>query len=271
LVKAEVLSMFEFILFIMINFNSNKTKMKLKLIVLFFAVCFLSACSTKSDKNSTAETSSENNGIEIVYRPYKHTTDLIEYEIPVVKGTSIKHGIQKRYNRNGSLYSTIPYLRGMREDTAYTYYMAAEGVDPKVWKEQVYKNDKLNGICKRYHENGVLQAEYEYKNGLPAIGLKEYSTSGKELDQPTLTVTTNKVLSGIYVSAKLSKQMSNVDFYLGDLVEGKYLPEGLKGLQIKNGLGEVIVDEGTESVTISAIYSTRYRNRGIVSRIIRIE
>ncbi|WP_346854738.1 hypothetical protein [uncultured Draconibacterium sp.] len=245
--------------------------MKLKLIVLLGMVYFFSACSTKPNKNSGSETSSENDGIEIVYRPYKNTTDLIEYEIPVVKGTSIKHGIQKRYNRNGSLYSTIPYLRGMREDTAYTYYMAAEGVEPKVWKEQVYENDELNGICRRFHENGVLQAEYEYKKGLPAIGLKEYSTSGKELEQPTLIVTTNKVHSGFYVSAKLSKSMSNVDFYLGDLVEGKYLPEGLKGLQIKNGLGEVIVENGTTKVTISAIYSTRYRNRGILTKTIHLE
>jgi len=257
-------------LVILINFISNKTTMKLKLIVIFSAVLCTSSCSTKTKNNSTSETKTENDGIEIVYKPYKHTTDLIEYEIPIVKGTSIKHGIQKRYYRNGSLYSTIPYLKGIREDTAYTYYLGTEGVKSKIWKQQVYENDKLNGICKRYHDNGELQAVYEYKNGLPAIGLKEYSRTGKELEQPQLILNSNRVQSGIYISAKLTKPMSNVDFYLGELVEGKYFPENLKGLQIKNGVGEVIVDASIMSVTITAFYSTRYSNRGLVTKTIRL-
>lgn len=86
-------------------------------------------------------------------------------------GSGIKHGIQKRFYRNGSLYSTIPYRQGKRADTAFTYNLAADGGKSNVWKEQLYKNNHLDGICKRYHADGMLLAEYEYKNGLQRVGL----------------------------------------------------------------------------------------------------
>uniref|UniRef100_UPI003217E9E9 toxin-antitoxin system YwqK family antitoxin n=1 Tax=uncultured Draconibacterium sp. TaxID=1573823 RepID=UPI003217E9E9 len=244
--------------------------MRTNLFFVFIGVIFVCSCSTKSGNDSNSQPEPKDDGIRIVYKPYKNTKDLIEYEIPVVEGTSIKHGIQKRFYRNGSLYSTIPHVAGNREGIAYTYYMAAEGVTPMVWKEQPYKNNKLHGICKRYHEDGMLQAVYEYREGLPGVGLKEYSKSGKEIVQPTLIVSSKRVHNGYYITAKLSKQMGNTDYYIGNLTEGKYLPNGLKGLQTRNGAGEIVVSANTQKVTITAVYSTRYRNSGLVSKTIRL-
>jgi hypothetical protein len=61
-----------------------------------------------------------------------------------------------------------------------------------------------------------------------------------------------------------------VDYFIGNLVEGKYLPKGLKGLQVKNGLGEVMVGTSEKSVTITAVFTTRYRNKCLLSKTIKL-
>lgn len=241
---------------------------------IFFVVAaffFLGSCNTKPQPKNKQAAKTENDSIEVVYKPYSGTTDLTEYEIPIRKGTKVKHGIQKRFYRNGSLYSEIPYKNGKRVGTAYTYYPAAPGVKPAVWKEQNYVENKLNGICKRYHDDGTLQAEYEYKNGNPAVGLKEYSKSGKAIKQPTLIISSNRTARGYYVSIRLSNKQKNVDYFIGNLVDGKYLPKGLKKLQVKNGLGEVMVDNSTKNVTLTAVFATRYRNKCIISKTISLQ
>lgn len=244
--------------------------MKRNLFILLVFVIGISSCNTNQKQVDADEEKAENDSIQIVIKPYENTKDLVEYEIPILKGTSIKHGVQKRYYRSGSLYSEIPYTNGKREGTAYTYYLAAEGVKPAVWKEQNYTNNLLNGICKRYHENGTLQAEYEYKNGNPGTGLKEFSQSGKPINQPTLIVSANRTANGYYISARLSNDLKNVDYFIGNLVEGKYLPQGLKGLQVKNGLGEIMFDASEKSVTITAMFATRYRNKCLLSKTIKL-
>ena len=236
-----------------------------------FALLFLiAACTTQPKKQEAGLASAEADSIQLIKKPYKNS-DAIEYEIPVLRGTSMKHGIQKRFYSNGSLYSAIPYNHGLKVGTAYTYYLAAEGVKPSVWKEQFYKKNKLDGICKRYHENGMLQAEYEYKEGNPGLGIKEFTKSGKAIKQPTLIVSANRTATGYYVNASLSKKTTNVDYFIGDLVEGKYLSKGLKGLQVKNGLGEVIVAASKKKVTVTAVFSTRYRNKCVVSKTISLQ
>ena len=197
---------------------------------------------------------------------YKNSTTAVEYEIPVVKGTNIKHGTQKRYYRHGSLYSEIPYVAGKRDGLAITYYPVTVDAKSIVWKEQAYKDDNLEGICKRYHRNGELQAEYEYKNGLPAVGLQEYYQSGNPVKLPELVLNKTRTLEIFYITARLSDSSKNVDYFIGDLVEGKYLPANLKGLQVVNGVGEILVSLTTKQVTITAVKFTKYKNRYIVSK-----
>ncbi|WP_319481235.1 hypothetical protein [uncultured Draconibacterium sp.] len=236
---------------------------------LFAALLFLVACNSDSKKESQDTTSEETSGLEIIKRPYRNS-DQIEYEISVVKGTAIKHGTQKRYYLHGSLYSAIPYIAGKKQGVAYTYYQASLDSEPQIWKEQSYEENELHGICKRYHRNGTLQAEYEYKNGLRAVGLKEYTESGKEIEEPKLLLTKHRVATGYLIEARLSDDYDNVDYFIGELIEGKYLPQKMKGLQTRNDVGEIIVSQTSGSVTITAEYSTRYRNRGVVSKTINL-
>lgn len=60
----------------------------------------------------------------------------------------------------------------------------------------------------------------------------------------------------------------NVDYFVGDLVEGKYLPDNLKGMQVKNGVGEILLPPETKKVTITAVMYTGYQNYCIVSKTI---
>lgn len=233
------------------------------------ALLFLLACNSEPKKETSENASKENSGLEIVKRPFQNS-EQIEYEISVVKGTAIKHGMQKRYYLHGSLYSAIPYVAGKKQGVAYTYYQAALDREPLVWKEQPYEEDELHGMCMRYHRSGTLQAEYEYKNGLRAVGLKEYTESGKAIEAPSLLLTKHRIATGYLIQARLNDDFDNVDYYIGDLLEGKYMPKKMKALQTRNNIGEVVVSQTSGTVTITAEYSTRYRNRGVVSKSIQL-
>jgi hypothetical protein len=244
--------------------------MKSYLVILFPLVILLSNCLTNPGNPVSENDKTSNDSIQIIKQTYANSPNVVEYEIPVLKGTKTRHGIQKRYYLHGSLYSNIPYNHGKREGTAFTYYQGITGAKLAIWKKQLYINNKLEGTCQRYHRNGNLQAEYEYKNGLPAIATKEFSESGKPIKIPNLILIKSKTSGGYYITARLSNNLQKVDYYIGKLVEGKYLPEGLKGLQVKKGLGEIIIYNTTESVTITAVYITRYRNKCLISKTITL-
>jgi hypothetical protein len=233
------------------------------IIILFFGCNNQQTGQQQETVNSKPAT---NEGISVITRLYENSATAVEYEIPVIKGTNIRHGVQKRYYKHGSLYSEIPYLAGKRNGVAYTYYPVAGKAEPVIWKEQPYVNDILEGICKRYHRDGRLQAEYEYKNGMPATGLKEYYQSGNPVKLPDLILNKARTLENYYVTARLSDGSKNVDYFIGDLIEGKYLPENLKGLQVVQGTGEILLPLDTKTATITAVKFTDYKNRYIVSK-----
>ncbi|HBL77328.1 MAG TPA: hypothetical protein DD458_19030 [Prolixibacteraceae bacterium] len=194
----------------------------------------------------------------------------MEYEIPILKGTNLRHGIQKRYYSHGSLYSEIPYVRNERSGIAYTYYKAYKGEKPAVWKEQPYVNGKLNGICKRYYENGKIQAEYEYKDGMPAVGLKEYSESGGDIKLPELSVKSAPTERYYYVTAQLSKPVNKIIYYTGELVEGRFMPENLKKMQERDGTAEILIPKDVAKVTVVATFNTRLSNECILAKTISL-
>ena len=100
--------------------------------------------------------------------------------------------------------------------------------------------------------------------------MKEYSESGKPVNLPDLLLTKSRIADGYFISARLTNNSQKVDYYIGNLIEGKYLPEGLKGLQVKKGLGEIVVPNTTKSITITAVYITRFRNKCIISKTINL-
>lgn len=238
--------------------------MKTKYIIAF--LLFFSLFSCNQTKKGIPNNETAQDSVTIITQAFKNSPNVIELEVPVLRGTQTKHGVQKRFYLHGSLYSEIPYKNGNRNGIALTYYPGTKDAKPIVWKEQPYINNKLEGICRRYHQNGKLQAEYEYKNGLPATGLKEYYQSGNPVKFPDLTLKYVRTADNYFITAKLTNGSKKVDFFIGDLVEGKYLPKTLKGLQVVNGVGEILVPLSAKEVTITALNSTDYSNSYIISK-----
>ncbi len=243
--------------------------MSVTLVAVFFNSCFLI-----NSKQEVAETDvNANDSLEVVNVPFKHNPKKIEYEIQVLKGTKVIHGVKKRFYEHGSMYSQIPYKKGKKHGTAYTYYQEYKGGKPNIWKEQPYTEGKLDGVCHRYHRNGKMQSEYEYKKGLPEIGLKEWKESGEEVKLPKLIVTKEIVNHQIHIKARMSNKAKNVKYYSGKLVEGKYVPKNQVPLLTKNGIGELTVPHTStqKSVTVTAILNTRYRNTYYTAKTIYLE
>ncbi|VAW14347.1 hypothetical protein MNBD_BACTEROID01-1502 [hydrothermal vent metagenome] len=247
--------------------------MKAQIILLIFLpFIILPSCFNQSAKKVSDE-KAVGDSILVIQKVFANSPDKIEYEIPVLKGTKLRHGVQKRYYLHGSLYSKISYKRNKRAGMAYTYYKAYNGKKPVVWKEQSYKNGLLDGVCRRYHKDGKLQAVYEYSKGLPAIGLKEYSQSGKELKQPTLILKKNETGGNILITARMSNNTKRVVYYRGNLAGGKYVTKNLKKLPVNNGVGEIMVPFTTneKSITIIAETTTRYLNKYYTAATIQLK
>jgi antitoxin component YwqK of YwqJK toxin-antitoxin module len=233
-------------------------------------ITFLSSCFTSGTKK-TAEKTDDNDSIIVVKKTFKTNPKKIEYEISILKGTNKRHGLQKRFYPHGSLYSEIDYLMNKRVGVAKTYYQAFGGKKPQVWKEQPYTNGKLDGTCRRYHKNGQLQAEYVYKMGLPGLGLKEFTNKGVPVKQPKLILSSKKKKGFIEITAKMSNKAKKVKYFAGFLVDGKYVSKNMKELEVKNGVGRLLIPiTATKRFeNITAVASTRFYNKLIVTGTIK--
>lgn len=215
----------------------------------------------------------EQDSITIFEKPFQDDPSKIEYRIPILKGTKLRHGVQERYYRHGSVYSKIPYTKNIRHGIAYTFYKAYNDDEPKIWKKQPYVNGKLEGTCCRFYKSGKLQAEYEYNKGLPAVGLKEYKESGELINQPYLKVNSSPTDRYYYITAELSKPKSKVTFYTGELVDGKYMPANMKKLQERDGVAELLIPKDAvkkKTATVVAVFYTRLNNKCILAKTVNL-
>ncbi len=157
----------------------------------------------------------------------------VEWKVSVKvndQGETVRHGESIRYSKTGKVYERINYVENKKEGKRYTYHSTG-----KVWKEQSYVNGKLDGICKRYDREGKITAEYNYKKGFPGVGLKEYTNLGKERAQPVLKVqkvdevrTANRYKLKLSIGGENVKRYKSVEYYMGDLIEGKYFHKNMK-------------------------------------------
>ncbi len=82
-----------------------------------------------------------------------------------------------------------------------------------------------------------MTAEFTYKNGYPAVGLKEYTNLGKERTQPTIQILKQNIGNGTYelklsLSGKNVKRIKKVKFYMGNLIEDKYFKTNLESAKV---------------------------------------
>ncbi|MCU4163059.1 toxin-antitoxin system YwqK family antitoxin [Carboxylicivirga caseinilyticus] len=219
-------------------------------IILTLSIFVLSGCQFFAPETST-NTSGNKNPDGTVIKKTNFNNDPsapVEWETTyklMEDGPAVKHGLAKRYYKTGKLAETFNYVNNKKEGLRTTYHG-----NGKVYKEQMYKNDRLDGICKRYDRDGNLVAEYPYKGGLPGVGLKEYTNLGVERPAPVLSIkeennirTSNNYIITCSLVGEAASKIKSVDFYHGDLIEGKYYHKNLTPLRpISDTKGQLTIN-----------------------------
>ncbi len=210
-----------------------------------------------------------------------------------VKDT-LAHGLRKQYDRDGGLKSVYTfnmgkldgpavsyypngkleykmfYKDGKREGTTLWYYSSGE-----LYRSVPFKNGKINGIKISYYKDGKIMAEAPVKDDLPGLGLKEYTMKGELLNDDTkiLVDEDNRLFAeNLYIlKISLSNPKSGVNFYLGELADGKFIGPYQWQLPEKDGfaLYSVRLDKGgfrMETLIITASYKTSKSNYRVISR-----
>jgi hypothetical protein len=205
----------------------------LSLMVAIVAIT-LSSCQFFAPQKEVVKTNKSADGTIIKKRHFNDDpSSPVEWEISMKfqdgSKSAIRHGISKRFTKSGKLAETINYVNNKKEGVRLTYHSTG-----KVYKEQPYKDGRLHGVCKRYDRQGNITAEYEYKNGLPGAGMKRYTNLGKLRPDPVLKIVKkdNIRTSGSYIlSLSLvgdgAKSVKSVEFFEGQLIEGKFFHKNL--------------------------------------------
>jgi antitoxin component YwqK of YwqJK toxin-antitoxin module len=170
-------------------------------------------------------------------RESRHDNGKLSSSVEYVEGE--RHGMAREYFEDGKLKLEMQYVHGKKQGRAVTYDEKG-----KIFRESFYVDDDLDGLRKIYSK-GKIRAEIPYKKGMPGKGLVEYLVDGKlKTKYPALTVTPidNRTETGFY---HLLIEFSEVDhrdeFYLGDLLDGKYVHEGLEPINNERGHGKISI------------------------------
>jgi len=228
---------------------------------------------------------------DIVYEYYPDGS--LKSEIQVKNG--MRNGITKNYDEKGRLVSTAElvddkyegwminynpknnkitakalYKDDLQNGPATLYYS-----DGQLYREMTYINGRVDSIVKTYWPGNKLQAEVYFKMGQPAIGLKEFDKNGNPVKQPTILVKKVDQLAlfnKIELKISLSDNNREVNFYKGELKEGRYLYEKTPAIFSRDGVASLYytVPRGrTIMDRISIISSSRtpYGNRLVLHRV----
>lgn len=246
----------------------------MKYFLLYFAcITLLSSCDKLSQlaKNldATAENSSDkdskkkNTGLRKQYFTNGNLRSAVNYK------DGVKHGEAKNYYDNGKVKLAMTYNNGKREGKSYFYYK-----DGQLYRESNYFENQLDGIRKIY-KNGKLKAEIPYKADQPGKGIKEYLLNGKlKTNYPKIIIspkdqrlTTGEYHLDIYFSEVNPKD----EFYLMELVDGKFVPPGSFPIDASKGRARITIDvlPGTfimKKINIIGVHKTKQGNPYVLSR-----
>jgi antitoxin component YwqK of YwqJK toxin-antitoxin module len=228
---------------------------------------------------------------DIVTEYYSDGT--LKSEIQVKNG--MRNGITKNYDERGRLASTAElvddkyegwminynpennkitaralYKNDLQNGPATLYYS-----DGQLYREMTYVDGRVDSIVKTYWPGGKLQAEVFFKKGEPSIGLKEYDKNGLPVKQPTIVIKELDQLSlfnKIEIRISLSDKTRKVEFYKGELKEGKYLYAKTPVIFSRDGVASLYytVPKGraiSERISIISRSRTEYGNTLVLQRV----
>lgn len=239
--------------------------------IISIVVFFFSGCH-ESPQRKTIEgknfDKSSNTGLVTKYHENGKVSTIIKY----VNGE--KHGLAKSFYSNGNLKAMVNYEYNVKQGEARMYYEKGG-----LYRTSVYYEGELDGIRKKYRPNGDLMSEIPYLYGWPGIGLKEYTVSGKlKRNYPKLIV--EKVYDPAdenisFLKVYFSDKNEKVEFFLGQLVNDRYLHRRLTDIQSTGGVGKINVKNlrppGEDlQLNIVGKLKTRLKNPYIVQRQVSI-
>jgi antitoxin component YwqK of YwqJK toxin-antitoxin module len=136
----------------------------MRTITLIFLI-FLFACNsnkseatkTKQDSISESKPTENNSG----FKPNENTTGAYEDKYP-----------------NGVTKTLGNYRFGKKDGIWAVFYP-----DGKIWSENQYKNDSLNGMTNTYFESGQKRYTGFYKNNQPSGVWQFFDTTGKVIQE----------------------------------------------------------------------------------------
>jgi antitoxin component YwqK of YwqJK toxin-antitoxin module len=124
----------------------------------------------------------------------------------------IYEGWMTQYNPNtGKVSAKSYYVNDTQNGPAYQYYVTGE-----LFREETYKEGRIDSIVKTFWANGKLQAEVYFRKGKPAVGLKEWNINGEPVEQPQIVIQKINHLeatSSVELKIYLSDNSKKVDFY----------------------------------------------------------
>lgn len=151
---------------------------------------------------------------------------------------SIPHGLSKRYFKSGQLLEEAEYREGIQHGITKTYYEngTLSSITP-------YDSGRIHGIKKKYRKDGSPAYEAPFHHDKPCVGLIELFLSGRPVDNyPKIIVTEKNDLlrSGMFtLEFSLSDKSTRVEYFKGQLTDGKYIGSQAKEIYVSNGVGKL--------------------------------
>lgn len=230
-----------------------------KLLSLILLVTLI-ACDNSSTSTSKQQKGPKN-GLVHTYNSDGSISASIHYK------DDIRHGLATDFYTDGKLRAKIDYVMGVKEGKAKWYHR-----NGNLFRITDYVADQRQGWQRKYYDDGELMSEVEFYEGFPGVGLKEYSQSGNERRAKTKFVLgeSTKMPDGTTrVEVRLSNKVKEVSFYQGDLLNGKFMHEGLESINKTANMGYLVFPKGQNQVSVIAQYKTRYKNFRVVQEIVK--
>ena len=255
--------------------------MSVKTLIIAFCCFLLLSCNSESEKKIK-------DNIAVEY--YSDGTIKSETE---VKDT-MAHGLMKQYDRDGNISSVYTfnmakldgpavsyypsgklklkmyYKNGKREGTTQWYYSTGE-----LYRTIPYKNGKIDGVQITYYKDGKIMAEAPFRENMPGIGLREYNMKGELLNDNIKIIVReeNRLFAEnkYILRLSLSEPQSGAEFYMGELVEGKYIDPLQWQLPGRDGEASYMITLAKggfrmETLILTASYKTSKSNYNVISR-----
>lgn len=155
----------------------------------------------------------------------------------------------------------INYIKGQKEGKSESYYP----IDGKLYEEENYKNDILDGEYKSYYRNGKIHTIGYHTNGVRSGEWKDYSENGKNIG--IYTYNQNGRLDGkiiYYIPTDFSQKsyFRKETEYRDGILEGSYIVYDTKDRITEKGFHRNNEKDGQwiKYVEGKIIYEENYRN-----------